>query len=302
MAITSLDRIINTTFLTKLSRVAGGGSSGSSSSNAAPTGQALYNSLRAGASNFAAGMQLLNSSASFVNISLDSNEKLLEMVNKMQAIATKANKGNVAASDARQYRREFDALASDFDKQIDLATDGELDFFDPTELEASLVRAGLDKKKVGELAVALKKFSSPAETTVASDGSVSQDGNPVPLAEFQRALKAAIFNEDEPTDDRSGFFRKVKDELQDIQIKLQGNIKALKDTRQLIGDNMTLVRAAGFAFLDVSNEMTGTESAEQIAEQLRSRIRSTASSVLKQLNNLEPIMVAGLAALSEQEE
>jgi hypothetical protein len=302
MTIASLDRIINTSFLTKLSRVAGGSSSRSSSSNAAPSGQALYNSLRAGASNFAAGMQLLNASASFVNVSLDANEKLLEMIDKMYAVATRANKGNVAASDARRYRGEFDALAKKFDDQVNESTDGEFNFFDPTELEATLVRAGLDKTKVAELAVSLKRFSSPSETTVATDGTVSKDGNPVPLAEFQRALKAAIFNEDDPTDDRSGFFRKVRDELQDIQIKLQSNVKALKDTRQLIGDNMTLVRAAGFAFLDVSNEMTGAESAEQIAEQLRARIRSTASGVLSQLNNLEPIMVAGLAALSEKAE
>jgi hypothetical protein len=299
MAITSLDRIIDTNFLTKLSRVSGGSSGRSSSSNAPLAGQALYNSLRAGASNFAAGIQLLNGSATFLNISLDSHEKLLELTDKMQAIATKANKGNVSGSDARQYRMEFDALAEDFEAQIEKATSGETDFFDPTELEATLVRAGLEKKRVGELAVALRKLSSPAETTVSTDGSVSADGNPVPLAEFQKALKSAIFNEDDPSDDRSGFFRKVKDGLQDIQIKLQTNIKSLKSTAKLVGDNMTLVRAAGFAFLDVSNEMTGGESAEDIAEQLRSRIRSTAASVLAQSNNLEPIMVAGLAAISE---
>jgi hypothetical protein len=295
----SLDRIINTTLLTKISRVSGSSNSRSSSSSGALEGQALYNSLRSGASNFAAGMQLLNASATFINLALDSQEKLLELTDKMQAIATKANKGNVSGSDARQYRTEFDALAKDFDDQIDEATSGEIDFFDPTELESSLLRAGLDRERVDELGSALRKLSSPAEASVGADGTISNNGNPVPLAEFQKALKSAIFDEDDPSDDRSGFFRKVKDALQDIQIKLQTNIKALKTTTKLVGDNMTLVRAAGFAFLEVSNDMTGAETAEQIAEQLRSRIRSSAAAVLAQANNLEPIMVAGLAALSE---
>lgn len=259
----------------------------------------MYNSLRAGASNFAAGIQLLNASATFVNISLDSNEKLLEIIQSMESIATKANKGNVYASTARRYRTEIDDLARTFDKLIDDATDGENNFFDPTELEGTLVRSGLDPKKVNELAVSLRKFSAPTETSVSSAGVVSTDGNPVPLADFQRALRAVVFDDDAPTDDKSGFFSKVRRELQDIRLKLETNIRELKGTTKLIGDNITLVRAAGFAFLDVSNEMTGAESAEDIAEQLRAKIRGSASAVLTQARNLEPIMVAGLAALSE---
>ena len=125
------------------------------------------------------------------------------------------------------------------------------------------------------------------------------EGNPVPLADFQRALRAAIVDPDDPTDERSGFFGKVKSELKDIRLQLETNIKALKDTTKLIGENITLVRAAGFAFLEVSREMTGSESAEQIAEQLRQRIRSTARPVLGQAHNLEPMMVAGMTALSD---
>jgi hypothetical protein len=302
MSISSLEKVINPTFLTKLSRLSNQSSKSSSSANQPPSGQALYNSLRSGASNFAAGIQLLAAGSTFVNISLDSNEKMLEMVQRMETMANKANKGNVSASEARQYRDEFLKIYDKFDKTIEAATEGENNFFDTVQMEDALVRAGLDKKKVSELAVALRKFQSPTETSVSSSGEVSSDGNPVPLADIQRALKSAVIDPDDPTDDRSGFFSKVRKELQDIRIKLETNVKALKGTTKLIEDNMTLVRAAGFAFLDVSNEMTGNESAEAIAEDLRSRIRTTAGSVLTQSKNLEPIMVAGLAALSEKKE
>jgi hypothetical protein len=301
MSISSLDKVINTTFLTKLSRVTESSSRSKSSGNQELSGQALYNSLRTGASNFAAGIQLLAASATFVNISLDGNEKLLEMVKKMESMANKANKGNVSSSEARQYRDEFVKLYGEVDDTIKAATEGENNFFDTVQMEDVLVRSGLDQKKVGELATALRKFQSPTDTSVSSSGEVSSDGNPVPIADIQKALKSAVIDPDDPTDDRSGFFSKIRKELQDIRIKLETNVKALKGTTKLIEDNMTLVRAAGFAFLDVSNEMTGAESAEKIAEDLRAKIRTTAGAVLTQSKNLEPIMVAGLAALSQKE-
>ncbi len=226
---------------------------------------------------------------------------MLEMVKKMESMTNKANKGNVSASEARQYREEFVKLYGEVDDTIKAATEGENNYFDTVQMEDVLVRAGLDQKKVGELAVALRKFQSPTDTSVSSSGEVSSDGNPVPIADIQKALKSAVVDPDDPTDDRSGFFSKVRKELQDIRIKLETNVKVLKDTTKLIGDNMTLVRAAGFAFLDVSNEMTGAESAEKIAEELRARISANAAAVLTQSKNLEPIMVAGLAAISQKE-
>ena len=301
MAISSLERIINTTLLTKISKVSSGTSANSarSSSNNELSGQALYNSLRVGAQNFAASIQLLNGSATFVNLSLDTTEKLLGMVAKLEAIANKANKGNVSGTAAKQLRTDFNSISDDFDEAIEKATKGKQDFFDIDQLNGVLGSAGLDPEKVSELALALKRFTHPAEPTIGSDGGVVSEGNPVPLADFQRALRAAIVDPDDPTDERSGFFGKVKSELKDIRLQLETNIKALKDTTKLIGENITLVRAAGFAFLEVSREMTGSESAEQIAEQLRQRIRSTARPVLGQAHNLEPMMVAGMTALSD---
>lgn len=297
MTVTSLDKVIDTTFLTKLARLSGGKKT---TQTKELSGQALYNSLRTGASNFAAGIQLLNGSATFINISLDSNERMLEMVTKMETIANKANKGNVTASEAAQYRRDFLDLNTKIEDLIKAATGGKENYFDTVAMEDVLVRAGLDKKKVSELATTLNKFQSPTETSVDSQGQVASDGNPVPIADIQRALKAAVVDPDD-TDDKSGFFSKARKQLQDVKRKLETNIKALKDTTKLVGENIKLVRAAGFAFLDVSNAMTGSESADAIAEELRTRIRANAGPALSQTKNLEPIMVAGLAALSQKD-
>lgn len=306
MSINSLDRIVNPTLLTKISKSLSSSSSSSksaltASSNQALSPQDLYDSLRRGAQNFGASMQLLNSSATFVNLSLDTTEKLLDMVTRLDTIAAKANKGNVSSSAAKQMGDDFNKIADAFDKVIESATKGKTDIFDVNQLQSVLVSAGLDPAKISELSLALKRFTHPGEPTLNTDGAVVSDGNPVPLTEFQRALRVAIVDPDDMSDDRSGYFGKVKEKLKGIRLQLEANVKALKDTTKLIGDNMTLVRAAGFAFLDVSNEMTGSESPEMIADQLRSKIRGSARSVLSQAHNLDPIIVAGLASLKAAE-
>ena len=298
MTVRSLEKTIDSTFLTKLYRASGSASKGAASKGEL-TGQALYNSLRTGAKNFAAGYQLLNQGVSFLNVSLDTNERLLEVVQSIQEMVDKANRGNLSASTARQDRLKIDQLAKDFDKIVDDARDQKIDPLETQSMEDTLVRAGLDREKISELATLMKKISSPTESTIASDGTVSADGNPIPLTDIQRQLRAAVFDEDEPLDDKSGFFTKVKSKLRDIQIKLETNVKAIKGTINFVKDNMTVVRVAGLAFLDASNDLKGNESAEAIAEIIRGRIKSGSGSAVGQAHNLESVMVAGLAALSE---
>jgi hypothetical protein len=197
-------------------------------------------------------------------------------------------------------RDEFDSLANQFDKKIEDAKKDNIDILDVEQLKAELARAGLESDKISELATSLKRFTHPAESTLNADGELVSDGNPVPLAEFQRALKSAIIDPDDPSDDRSGFFSRIRKDLQDIKLKLEANVSALKDTGKLVGENIKLVRAAGLAFLEVSDEMTGLESAEKIASQIRDKIRSAARPSLAEAHNLEPILVAGLAALGEK--
>jgi hypothetical protein len=88
--------------------------------------------------------------------------------------------------------------------------------------------------------------------------------------------------------------------LRDVQLSLERNVKAIKGTINFVKENMAVARVAGLAFLDASNDLKGTESADAIAEVLRGKIRAGSGSALGQAHNLESVMVAGLAALGEQ--
>lgn len=303
MTILGLDRVITENFLSRLSRVAGSSSSSgagatSSSSTKGLKGQVLYDSLRVGARNFAAGVQLLNSAISFVNVSLDVNEKLLSIVDKANELTKTANKGNIAASTAQRYRREFERFAKEFDELIEEASSGAKDLLSVKDLGAALDEAGLFGEDVPEVDRFLSKFKAPTEAGIDSEGTITTNGSPIPLEAFSRALRAAIVNPDVPEEDNSGFFKKTEASLKQLKSKLSGNIKALKDTQDFVGDNLKLVRAAGLAFLELSNSITGTETAEFVAGELQRRIRTEANGALSQAGNLEAIQIAGLAALS----
>lgn len=303
MSIIGLDRIITGNLLSRISKASSNSGASSTSALSANTkelkGQALYDSLRMGARNFSAGLELLNSAISFVNISLDTHEKLLEIVDKVDALVTKANKGNMGPSAARSYNRDFDTLAKDFEYLIEKVSGESKNILSPDDLAAVLDQAGLDKEKVGELAAAFKKISPIGEAVIDSSGNIVSEGNPIPLESFHKALRAAVVDPDDPESEDSGTFTKVRSSLKALRGRLEGNVKALKQTVGIVADNMALVRAAGLAFLDLSNSITGSESAERVADEIRGKIRAAAPASLGQAHNIEAILAAGLAAIDD---
>lgn len=93
---------------------------------------------------------------------------------------------------------------------------------------------------------------------------------------------------------RPNAYRMLHD-LEALQGQLKKNVKALDNAMEVVGKNVELVRAAGFAFLDLSQQVSDTRDADKIAEDLRDRIRKNARSAMSQAENLEAITVAALA-------
>ena len=83
-------------------------------------------------------------------------------------------------------------------------------------------------------------------------------------------------------------------DLKELKKQIEANKKALRNAVEVIGENLALVRGAGFAFLDLSNQVTSAETAEQVANKLQAMIRANAPGALSQAENLESITVAAL--------
>jgi len=88
-------------------------------------------------------------------------------------------------------------------------------------------------------------------------------------------------------------FRALQD-LKKMKEQIKDNIDTLDDVTKFIGENLDLVRAAGFAFLDLSNQLATETDAEKVARELQDLIRRNARGSLAQAENLTSIVVASL--------
>jgi hypothetical protein len=97
---------------------------------------------------------------------------------------------------------------------------------------------------------------------------------------------------------RPNAYRMLHD-LKAMKEQLTDNIEGVNNASDIILKNIDLVRAAGFAFLDLSSSVSSEDDADKVAALLRDRIRRDAPAALAQAENLQSIAVAALA-LSEE--
>ena len=85
-------------------------------------------------------------------------------------------------------------------------------------------------------------------------------------------------------------------DLKALKEQITTNIDAADKVGKFLSDNISLVRAAGFAFLAASSDsrLSSITDAEQLAAEVRAKIRANPGVALSQAGNLEAITVASL--------
>jgi hypothetical protein len=301
MTVSSLRQVVSGNFISGLTKIGQQESSGAKIAKTASgqKGPALDVSLRTGAANFAKSLQALNIAISYVNVSRATNEKLLDIVDKLDLLVTKGAKGAVGSQGADLMQLEFQSLSRDFQKSIKDATVRGENVLSSTDLSSVLVRAGLDPGKVESIAEAFKGFASLESDSAATKTDGETQSTRIPVEAFGRAIRqvAAAFGEavnEGDTSDTSSAFKAVRDQLREIRKTVKGNVDALNKITDIVGQNMKLARAAGLALLDLSKSVKGNEEAESVADELQRRIRSGAAGAVSQASNLNALLVAGV--------
>ncbi len=307
MSISSLKQVLTGNFISGLARGAGGETS-KSPLGKKDDGATVDVSLRSGARNFAMGLQAINAGITYVQVSKQTNEKLLGVVDRLDLLLAKAAKGGLGSSSAKAVIKEFQDLGRKFQQTIKDAKVKDSDILDPEALSAQLAQSGLDPEKIQELAAAFGKLTSLSKTTVDDEGRVTSTSTFIPVSDFSNAvrrvvaeLEGGIDQDSSEMDLFAGTFRRIRDELRGTRAKLEGNITALNQTLDVLGKNVRLTRATGLAMLEISQTVRGDESPEEIAERLRQQITNSAPSALSQSSNLSSIMVAGLTMVNQSE-
>jgi hypothetical protein len=299
MGISTLGTIITGDFITNIA--SGSGSSKPKIGISKAPDEPLSVTLQRGARGAAASIQALNSGITYINIAADYTQNMLEVVNALDKLVQKAGKGNITPSNARLYRQQFDELAQGYEKLVVGSVVKGRDLLATDEMAAILRKGGLDSEKVDELEAAFKKVTSFSGVEITATGETMASGQLFPAQDFYRAVRQATRDPEDPpqNDDGSAAFQKIKIAVKSIRTKVQNNIDALNEAADLVQKNIELVRATGFAFLDASKTVDGSQNADTVALQVRGAIRSQAAGSLAEAHNLNAMLSAGLLAITE---
>ncbi|MBX7137485.1 MAG: hypothetical protein K1X83_05825 [Oligoflexia bacterium] len=104
---------------------------------------------------------------------------------------------------------------------------------------------------------------------------------------------SSLFASDANIRSRADAFR-MKVDLKALRGQIDDNIKAIDHALEVLGQNLELARQSGLAFLSVSDTISSSADAAQVAKDLRTAIRKNAGAAISQAENLEPMIVAAL--------
>jgi methyl-accepting chemotaxis protein len=301
MGISTLSTIITGDFITNIA--SGSGSSKPKIGLSKEPEEPLSVTLQRGARGAAASIQALNSGISYITIAADYTQNMLEVVNALDKLVQKAGKGNITPTNARLYRQKFDELAQGYEQLVAGSVSKGRDLLATDQIAEILKKGGLDADKVDELEAAFKKVTSFSGVEVGATGETKASGRLFPAQDFYRAVRQATRDPEDPpqNDDGSVAFQKIKAAVREIRTKVQNNIDALNEASELVQKNIALVRATGFALLDASKTVDGSQNPDTIALTLRGAIRSQAAGSLEEVHNLNAILAAGLLAVDEKD-
>jgi len=137
--------------------------------------------------------------------------------------------------------------------------------------------------------------------TATSAGFATLEGVPGANARgLSRSLKEfdSLFSVDRNIRTRPNAYQILAD-LKGLRSQIETNKRALDEATVIVGENVKLIRAAGFAFLEAADSVTSADKADQVALLLQAQIRQNAGAALSQAENLEPITVAALTLSNE---
>lgn len=92
---------------------------------------------------------------------------------------------------------------------------------------------------------------------------------------------------------------RVLADLKELHQQLKSNIKTMDELRQVLADNVNVVRATALALLEMEGQVGSNDDAEQVAARVRDLIRQNARGSLGQIENLERLRDAAVKLLSQ---
>ncbi len=301
MNVAGIESVITTKFLSALSRAGAGSTTkfGSSSSDQDTVSLALQTGLRT----YVAAVQGLNTAASFVNLARSDLGRLKDLVEEMKGLATAASKAGTGSQARSEADNRIQRLGKEFETFIKTAKFQDQNYLSKDGMAGLLANFGLDAGNSKTISESFERFVVPDKDDAFASEHVDGDKsilipdeaytNPVSVSRRTK-VTGELFDSERRIKNRPDAYRFLQD-LSALEKQIDNNVKALDNLQRVVGDNLKLVRGTGLAFLAQSeSQLDNPQDAEEVARQLRIKIRQNAGAAVAQAGNLEAITVASL--------
>lgn len=301
MAKIGLKAVVDERFIKRFQGIASGAGSPEKSIANALKGKnsqaSIQTGLRVGARTFSTAVQGLNMAITFLSTSKATLENLDQMTDKLIALARKATESTTTNQERQEADIEFKRLGSKFKKIVNNAKLAGRELLTLDGVSDILTTVGLDQEKSSAVADVIKKFKTPAADNALASGKATGETKIPPQAYSATAAITAdyesIFDDQATVTTRPNAY-KILGDLEAMKGQIKENLAAGENGIDIIKKNVDLVRAAGFAFLELSEQINTSEDADFVAQELRKRIKKEVPEALSQAENLESIVVAAL--------
>ncbi len=155
----------------------------------------LKESLRIGAQTYANAVQGLNGSASVVNLSKDTLEKIGGIVDKLIDLAERATSASLSTQARQKINSEFGELIEDYQEMIDNASIEEIAYLTTGGLQTIFEAAGLDPETSQSIADLFKEFVTVPEDVdkfIASEKIKASEPAHLPVSEKTTTYTSAF--------------------------------------------------------------------------------------------------------------
>jgi len=204
MAGIGLSSVINAKLISRFKGVASGNASAATSVKNALSGTggvSLSSALRVGARTYATAVQALSATASFLNVSKDTLQKLDKITDKLIDLTDRAKSRQTSSQARSDLDRQFKQLGAQFEKMVKNASIGDKEYLTRDGLEALFVNIGLDPKTSKSVADIFAKFATPDKDNVlASEAIKGRRPVPIPSCAFAGPVSDTEYQLEKVTD------------------------------------------------------------------------------------------------------
>lgn len=269
-------------------------------SNSNTGGDTLAVGLRRGAQTFAAAVQNLNTLVGVVGLADRDLAELEKITDKLVSITELATQQRVGRSERGDLNADFRSLAQDFQDILFSAEFVGVDYLTREGLQQAFASVGLDPDSSESIRRIFDQFIfAENEDKLADEGIQGDEQTRIPPSAFGEGPRrkpsfSSLFDGETNILTAPAAYTVLND-LRALKDQISSNREVLATAQDAIGDNLSMVRAAGFGLLDFSRQLNGQADADDVAQAVRERIRRDApTALMTQIENLQSLAVAAL--------